>query len=744
MDKVVEKRKAIESVFTLHVPEGISEDRLRQMKPILESEIKDLERAENKYEYDDEELCQTLDLLTWVEFKIGSKLTASELNDKAIAKANSSLGSLFSQGNRIHLLWSKGDFIRLKSDLNEMEMIKKNASQHDPCYMVATVKARQAYCYYRFGGPKNLQRAITLYEEALATFPEMHLWRLQAGGVYRRISHPNMYGKNDIDLKLKGEREARAGELFHQVTEQSKNPRLRAFALSDLAECASNRREVGRNLKYFCQQALSLCGNDPYVLLNCGKSLQYTDTEKAVDLLTKATRISRTSHTFHQLGRCLDHFAHRRKKNPRHSKDLAKHAQESHREAIRLSPENIPARFSLGILMKRCGEPEMALTEFTQIIGAFQYENYALTLMKTYEQASLCLLELYQDPTHSSRLTDNTTKLDLKKDAEEMLIKALSISFELLSREEIQKYLTESLRELKNIADSRDTPEKLKLLSRVYRLAKDPQKSLKALEKLFEIDESEDAALTITALEAYVDLERFEEALALMNRCRDSHTIENSLRNKVALGAARRRLLQYGGDAALVFKSTFDSYISDSYEKLDVLIVYDDSRESARDVASLDYICRQLQNLVRTVFGLDASSNIQRCCAGVPEASTQLEEMTKAKLVLLVFGSEKPDGYFESLLGFLPSVMERREDNQSPPKVLVAATEAGVKLPSSVKYFQEIQLNSVVESLQEYEQWRRQRAADVLHEPLNNGRITECVDNMISFFCSLLSISWQI
>ncbi|GFO20979.1 hypothetical protein PoB_004748400, partial [Plakobranchus ocellatus] len=472
----------------------------------------------------------------------------------------------------------------------------------------------------------------------------MHLWMFQAGRAYRRFSTPNMYRENDIDSKLRNERGAKAGELLHQVTEQSKNPRLRAFAFSDLDVCASNRRETGRNVMDFCRQALILCRNDPYVLLNCGKSLQYTDIKKAVELLTKAARISRTSHTFHQLGKYLDHFAHKEKKHSRHSEDLTKQAGKSHREAIRLSPSNNPARYSLGILLKWCGEPEKALREFTQIKGAFQYDDYALTLMKTYEQASLCLLELYHGPTHSSRLTDNAMTLDLKKDAEEMLIKALSISFKLLSREEIQKYLTESLRELQKIEDSRDTPETLKLLSRAYLLAKDPQKSLETLEKLFEIDESEDAAVIISALENYVDLGRFEEALALMNRCRDSHTIDNSLRNKVALGAARCRLLQYGGDAAPIFKSIFDSYISDSCNKLDVLIVYDDSREIARDVASLRYICRQLQNLVRTVFGLDASSNIQRCCEGVPEASTQLKEMTKAKLVLLVFGSEKLDG----------------------------------------------------------------------------------------------------
>ncbi|GFO11162.1 hypothetical protein PoB_003766700 [Plakobranchus ocellatus] len=666
MDNVVEKTKAIECVFTLHVPEGISEDRLREMKPRLETEIKDIERAESKYEYDDEELCQTLDLLTWVEFKIGSKLIASELNDKAIAKANSSLGSLFSQGNRVHLLWSKGDLIQAKSDLIEIEMMEENALQHGPCNMIATVKARQAYCYYRFGGPKNLQRAITLYEEALTTFPEMHLWRLQAGGVYRRISHPNMYGENDIDLKLRDEREAKAKEFFHRVKEHSKNPRLQAFAFSDLALWASHRNEVGRILKYICQQALSLCGNDPYVLLNCGKSLQYTDVGKAVELLTKAAKLSPTSNIFHWLGKCLFHSARWQEKNLPNSEDLFKQAEESYREAIRLSPQNIPARYSLGILLKWCGKPEKALREFIQIISAFQYENFVLTLMKTYEQASLCLLELYNDATHSSKRTDSKMKLDLKKDAEEMLIRALSISFKLLSREEIKKYLTESLRELQKIEDSRDTPEKLKLLSRAYRLAKDPQKSLKALEKLFEIDESEDAAVIMSALETYVDLGRFDDAVALMNRCLDSHTIDNSLRNKVALGAARRRLLQYGGDAVLVFKSTFDS--------------------------SIFFLLR----------------------------------------------------YFESLLGFLPSVMERGEDNQSPPQVLVAATEAGVKLPSSVKYFQKIQLNSVVESLQEYEEWRRQRAADVLHDPLNNGRLTECVDNMISFFCSLLSISWPL
>ncbi|GFN75210.1 hypothetical protein PoB_000171600 [Plakobranchus ocellatus] len=747
MEEVVKKIQAIECVFTLNDTEQISEERLREIKPTLKSEIKDLERAENKYEYDDEELCQTLDLLTWVEFKIGSKLIAFELNDKAIAKANSSLESLFSCGNRIHLLWDEGDLIQVESDLNEIDRIKKNTLQHGHRNMIATVKARQAYCYYRLGGPKNLEKAITLYNAALETFPEMHLWRFQAGRAYRRFSNPNMFGENDIDLKLKDEREAKAKEFFHQVTEQSKNPRLRAYAFSDLAECASNRREVDRNLKYFCEQALILCGNDPYVLLNCGKSLRFKDTEKAVELLTKAAKLSCTSHTFHQLGKSLDIFAGRQK-NPRASKDLAKQAEERYREAIRLSPKSIPARYSLGILLKWCGEPEMALRKFIQIIGrAFQSNNYALTLMKTYEQASLCLLELYHDPTPSSRLSDNAIKLDFKKEAEEMLIKALSIGFKLLSREEIQTYRSVSLVELQRIADNRRETEKLKLLSRVYRLAKDPEKSLMAVEKLFQIDESEDTDAIMSALEIYLDLGRFEEALALMYRCRDSHTIDNSLRNKVALSAARRRLLQYSGDAALVFKSVFDSYISDSCDKSDVLIVYDDSRDSARDVASLGYICGQLQNLMKTYFGLNASSNIQGCCAGVPEASTQLKEMAKAKLVLLVFGSEELDEYFESLLGFLPSVMERGEDNQSPPQVLVAATEAGVKFPLSVTHFQKIRklrLNSVVESLQEYEEWHRQRAADVLHEPLNNGRITGCVDNMISFFCSLLSISWPL
>ncbi|GFO31275.1 hypothetical protein PoB_005778000 [Plakobranchus ocellatus] len=346
----------------------------------------------------------------------------------------------------------------------------------------------------------------------------------QADRAYRRFSNPNMYGENDIDSKLRSEREAKAGVLLHQVTEQSKNPRLRAYEFSDLAECASNRSETGRNVMDFYRQALSLCGNDPYVLLNCGKSLQYTDIKMAVDLLTKAARISLTSHAFHQLGRCLDHFAHKEKKNSRHSEDLTKQTEESHRDAIRLSPSNIPARYSLGILLKWCGEPEKALREFTQIKGAFQYDDYALTLMKSYEQASLCLLELYHGPTHSSRLTDNAMTLDLKNDAEEMLIKALSISFKLLSREEIQKYLTKSLRKLQKIADSCDTHEKLKLLSRTYLLAKDPQKSLETLEKLFKIDESEDAAVIMSALETYVDLGRFEEALALMNRCH-KHTL---------------------------------------------------------------------------------------------------------------------------------------------------------------------------------------------------------------------------
>ncbi|GFN97048.1 hypothetical protein PoB_002355400 [Plakobranchus ocellatus] len=118
--------------------------------------------------------------------------------------------------------------------------------------------------------------------------------------------------------------------------------------------------------------------------------------------------------------------------------------------------------------------------------------------------------------------------------------------------------------------------------------------------------------------------------------------------------------------------------------------------------------------------------------------------MTKAELVLVIFGLEELDGYFESMLVFLRDVMVKSEENRSPPQVLVAITDKGATFPSSVTEFKKIQITDVMESLNEYEKWHHQQEADVLNEASNNERINACVENMISFFCSLLSISWPL
>ncbi|GFN75886.1 type iv pilus biogenesis/stability protein pilw [Plakobranchus ocellatus] len=744
MAELKEKIKAIESVFTLVVPEGIADDRLREMQPKLESEIKDLQEAETKHEHDDEELCQALDLLTWVEFKIGSLNEAFERNKEAMTVAQSSWGSLFSRGNRIHLLWRKGDLTQVKIELNELDRIKNGIDSRD---MITAVKARQAYCYFRFGDSKSLKKAIALYEEVLDTTPEMHLWRLQAGQVCRRLGNPDMQGENNIDLKSKGERHEKADEFLHHVTKHSKNPRLQAFAFSDLATAAYIHKDAEGNLEYFCSEALRLCGNHPYVLLYCGKSLKFIDTERAVELVTKATTILPTTHTFSILGNCLNYFAHKQQKNRPIAKRLAEKAEENYRKAISLSSQNIPARFSLGLLLCKWGKVEKALKEYLHIIKSFRSDDFAHTLMKTYIQASICLL-----------------KLQMKEDAEEMLIKAVSIAFKFLSRGKKEFYLTlkESFSLNYDMRETYDSPEAL-LFGRVYRLTNDPEIS--------EIDMSEDAAVTISTIEKYLDLGCFEEALALMNWsiAVRSHRVDDRLSNKVALSAARNRLMHYGGDATFVFKSMFDSYILEchglgtsdeervpsletspetditgSCDKLDVLIVYDEPRGGVEDWSYLGAICNKLQRLMKKVFGLKVSSNLHRYCADEPEVSSQVDEMSKAELIIVVFGLEKLSGYFESLLEFLPKVLEKSEENLYPPRVLLAVTEDGVTLPPSFRQFQKTQIADVLGSLDEFEEWHQEQQADAPHGASNNERINACVENMMSFFCSLLSITWPL
>ena len=646
MDCVIEKTRDDVSkspcVFNLNVSEVMLVGRLEGVKSVLEEEIKVLEREEVKHEGDEEELVQALDLLTWLEFKIGSRQKAMEMNSKALALTNNQ--APFSLGNRAYMMWCEGDMDQSRDCLSTLSKLQQGICSTNGIsgdHHLALVQAHQAYCYFRLGGASNLLQSARLYDEALRLRPDSHLWRLQAGIVYRRLNNPDLLSKGQpFERRVKLQRDKRAEDCFYHVTRHAPNPRLKAFAYSDLACMAGLRGDAREKLNDLCRKALGFNSNYPYVLLNCGRTLMETDMSWALRLLTKASELGTSSHIFFRLGSCLWNISNtpteQRERPVDHYRDKA---EKAYRDALGFTPSNMPARYSLGELLYVRGKVVDARKEFMKIISTVLTtldRGYAHTLMKAYEQAALCQLDLCQDS-----LPDSDTASRLKQEAETMLIQALEIGFHLLTREEIKLYLNNSLSSLLCLSrDKKNLPEALFLISRVYHLAKEPRRSLEALDQLMS-HVSDDPEMVGRTLKSYLDLRSYERAYTLLHMSTvrlGPSTIDEGLYKKVVLSTARARLLENNGQTARVFKAMFDHCRQqrrfqdnehqegtaqpasprsetergpDGDDVLDVLIFYDDSADGSGDSSSIENVCRELQQAMFTVFGLNVCHNMQ-------------------------------------------------------------------------------------------------------------------------------------
>ena len=648
MDCVMEKTRDDVSkspcVFNLKV---MLVGRLEGVKSVLEEEIKLLEREEVKHEGDEEELTQVLDLLTWLEFKIGSRQKAMELNSKALALTNNQ--APFSLGNRAYMMWCEGDVDQSRACVSTLSQLQQGICSTNGIsadHHLALVQAHQAYCYLRLGGASNLLQSATLYDEALRIRPNSHLWRLQVGRVYRRLTHPNLLSKGQpFERRVKIERDKRAKDCFYHVTRHAPNPRLKAFAYSDLACMAGLRGDARQKLNHLCSKALSFNCNYPYVMLNCGRTLMKTNMSWALRLLTQASKLGTSSHIFFRLGSCLWNLSNTpTAKRARLVDYYRDEAEKAYREAFRFTPSNMPARYSLGKLLYVRGKVEDARKEFMKIISTVLTsldEGYAQTLMKAYEQAALCQLDLCQDRNFLDSKPDSDTASRLKQEAEIMLIKALEIGVHLLTRKEIKLYLNNSLYSLLCLSGGKkNLPEALLLISRVYHLAKEPRRSLEALDQLMS-HVSDNPEMVVLTLKSYLDLRSYERAYALLHvstvRLGPS-TIDEGLYKKIVLSTARARLLENSGQTARVFKAMFDHCRQqrrfqdnvhpegaaqppsprfetekgpDGDDVLDVLIFYDDSADGSGDNSSIENVCRELQQAMFTVFGLNVCHNMQ-------------------------------------------------------------------------------------------------------------------------------------
>ena len=607
MDEMWLELPQVPAVFTLKLLKSVAISRVEMIKPTLREEVKTFINAPDQYEQDSEELLQALDLLTWLEYTTDFPKKAIELNDRALALTQNK--AAFTLGNRAHLMWCQGNLEETRCCLNRLSALSQDSSTDD---QLAVVKAHQAYCYFRLGGSANLLQAAVLFEEALEIKPNSYLWRFQAGSVYKRINH---LAWQDRPHGVENEQTKKAMDYFQCVADQSSNARLKAFAYSDFAYLVSIKGEKKHIVREYCGKALSLCDNHQYVLQNCGKSLkEIKDTTKALELLTKATTVCSSPNIFCQRGKCLQDMG------PKHYYK----AEESYREAIRLSPTNVAVRFSLATLLRVRGELKEAAIEFRKLISiaiSSREDGDACKLMKSYEQAALCQLKLSEDCVA----------------AEKMLMKALELAFDTLTPVQRELHLKDAnyLRSLFACTNPKKLPAELEMICKVYNIAQEPKWKLEALRELLN-HVSDDPAVVTPALEKYLDCEDYEIAyvmLQMVDAFKEPPAIDEALFTKVMLSAAKARLQQSSGDVSCIFKAHFDHHRqqhrrhgrhhyegnseqsdtadSASVELLDVLIVHDGSHNEPKGKPCFGNICGELQEDMSTVFGLNVSHNMQ-------------------------------------------------------------------------------------------------------------------------------------
>ena len=152
---------------------------------------------------------------------------------------------------------------------------------------------------------------------------------------------------------------------------------------------------------------------------------------------------------------------------------------------------------------------------------------------------------------------------------------------------------------------------------------------------------SDDPEMVGRTLKSYLDLRSYERAYTLLHMSTvrlGPSTIDEGLYKKVVLSTARARLLENNGQTARVFKAMFDHCRQqrrfqdnehqegtaqpasprsetekgpDGDDVLDVLIFYDDSADGSGDSSSIENVCRELQQAMFTVFGLNVCHNMQ-------------------------------------------------------------------------------------------------------------------------------------
>ncbi|KAK0051085.1 interferon-induced protein with tetratricopeptide repeats 5 [Biomphalaria pfeifferi] len=649
-----------------------------------------------------EEKIRGLNLLTWLLHKLKHVKEAEILNEKILQKTGNN--NLTALGNRVFILFDQGYTRAVIKHCEELQQLTEKAESFEQIKYNAL--AEQAYSFSKLGGIENYKLSIQLYTECISKYPENYLWKYGLGMIYRRVTNYDLQFSNKDKLNV-ADITVKCQDLLNEVARNG-DDRLRGHAYAQLAQllhqdgCA-HALEITK----LVNEALKYGSNSSTVLTYCGMSVKKINTDQAIELLRASLQIKDIAMTYHHLGLSLLIKAESIKNNVNSPTESLNHDNKLNfdrgslcrvkalrefvqspcttldkenalvREAIQCFEkslevshgENIPAKFDLAETHFKLNEFDTALKHYN-IITRMLSSDYLVRKISAHEGAGRCLKEL-------SKLPDKSDKL--KNLAEDEFKKALSLAADLASKDPeyagCETKVWQAFKRLMDDAEKLSSPDvKQKSTLKYLELAKnkDFERTIKQLLKKGLLQDFE---MLRKGLDRLLEKGDYESALTFLSMAstRSVFTTNVSwsseefeaLRSRTYILTAWDRLQKGSADSRRVFQQVFqlkykqcigmvsesekDDQSDDQTSVSDVLIVNDDSADSedAPDVTTS--IAVTLRQVLKIVFGLEVTRNLERANNEHMKLELQLQEMKRYNVVVLLLGNNDAPDYNEMM-----------------------------------------------------------------------------------------------
>ena len=559
-----------------------------------------------------EERVQILNVLTWIQYQLNKYQQDASLQryDRIfqLLSSNQQVDTC-ALANKAYLFVLIGERQQASDVLDTLKRLK---SQQNYKQLESQALANQAYIHWRLGGWENLSKGQKLYEKAIQGQPgesSLQLYKFQLARLYRMLAHPNMF----YLLSHEFNREVclrDALENLKQVAMTTSDANLKGCCYAEMVYYTKTNMLSYKENNNIIEQAIDFAkfSEDCMMLSTLGRFLPFSHPHK-IPILEKCWEITKSTTVGHSLAK---YYALKAKKEEVSKIDqITRKALKYFEEANSIDNGlNVVAKYDYAEFLKQRGFVKEALDQFDQLLfssNTAQFSGYRDIISKSYQQSAQCLMKL-------NRNAD--------KETQRRLMKAASISADLATsssnKEAFHWDIWRSFINTWRTVDRRDIKDD-DTFNFVEIMRGREVESLEVVQKLVKMDGQDDEKFIEMGLKSYLSLSRYDEALTFLRLAQTRRSAFesdiwqreplSSLSLKVQMKCAEYSLQTKNHEAKMIFNSMFRSeYPGD---KLDVLIMYDDSWNTAESLTRATLAARKLENTLTDQFLCDVSINLQ-------------------------------------------------------------------------------------------------------------------------------------